>query len=199
MAAIGATREKSSYETYLYLSFFHRFLGHIGATFPRRDPPDNRDIRISFLTGFKTEEDMAKEVQKRDKKFQKDMDHHNVAETLEQGGETIFQKILHKFRTGNTARLLDDDLREFISEVQKLIQFVNSCFISVASKYQSSTAFQISDSPMKRHNFDGRTEYTVMGIDGNFFRAYTGHLYTEFQLTKIKYSSTSASLQTASG
>ena len=112
----------------------HMFVGHVLYEFREPQRTDNFMLRENFILGHIDEKTFKIEVQKRDKKFLKDTELHNIAETLEQASETVFRKI-REASNAKSKRLFDSELEIFEKELDDILTFLNECFESVHKKF----------------------------------------------------------------
>ena len=141
----------------------HRFKDHILDLFRTPREPNNEDLRIKFLLNDITEENLAKQIQIRDKRYQKEKEISQIIEVFSFGARDIFQKMKSSFSFKNFGRnvMSLDQLRKYCEETDQLNVFVNECFKSISDKYESKL--------LRIELVDISTSSTLrMQIGGNF-------------------------------
>jgi hypothetical protein len=103
---------------------FHRLINHVNHVDMERlhnvfNQADNEELRIQYLLGNITADDMKLEVQKREKKREKDRAQRRAYEVLVQGGTDLVRRVISEKDVNKKRAILDeiDALRIYINEL----------------------------------------------------------------------------------
>ena len=99
------------------LVYFYRITQHSPPRFPSPAPLDNRDLRVKYLLGDITKETLAKRVEQRDKKREKEVEINQIFETFFKGSLDVLKS-------------------KSVIEVDTLVKFVNQQLLVVSKKYR---------------------------------------------------------------
>ena len=132
--AVYGQKKISRRQTISKFESFHMFVGHTQAELQAPPVRDNKELRVAFLLGEITEETLAKRIQQREKKREKDLEISQIVEMLAQTANDIFRNMVS---TPTPERELSDEKREMFSrEIDRLVEFVNEQFKIVATKFK---------------------------------------------------------------
>ena len=98
-------------------------------------PPDNQDLRIKYLLNELSKTRLACLVQRRDKKYQKDMEVFQILDVLCTGAYKIFRDICVTSRQLDK-KLTDLQLLSFVRQLEDLRLFINNQLNIVGTKYK---------------------------------------------------------------
>jgi hypothetical protein len=98
-------------------------------------PPENRDLRMAYLMKEISKHKLGELIQRRDKKYLKDLETFQVYDVCVVASNEIFLDVIEKSK--HLGRLLnDDDLEEFKQRIFKVVWFINSQLNYIKRKYK---------------------------------------------------------------
>lgn len=123
-------------ETTKLIRYFN-YMEHIRGVERAPQPIDNKALRVKFLLGDIDERRLALRVQQVDKLHQKNTEVYQVFETIAEGSMLIFTDMRVQWRL-SPARF-HEQLSEYITRFQSLIEFADRQMVEIATKYQMTT------------------------------------------------------------
>lgn len=119
-----------------YIEHFHALVFNvIPHQIERPFPPDNQDLRIKYLLNELSKTRFAGSVQRRDKKYQKDLEVFQILDVLCSGAHKIFRDICILSRELQS-QLSNEQLIPFIRQLEDLRLFINNQLNIVGKVYQ---------------------------------------------------------------
>jgi len=121
-------------ETEKTLRGYHRINGHIDQYELRyvyrgiENPPNNRDLRVSYLMNEISEDQLKSTIQKREKAFEKKRD---IANVLRMFADT----------SGDLFRQFVNDDTNILDTLDNLTKYCNECFTIIHKRYNGVTPF----------------------------------------------------------
>jgi hypothetical protein len=122
----------------------HEFAGHMAFLYPHNNPPNNLQLRIQYLEKDIDKEKFTKIIQRRDKKYQKQKELHEIATMFSQVcEEQIFHPAVNmpRIQAGGIrilARILEiDELDFFMKKADEIVAFTNEQFKNIFTKYKT--------------------------------------------------------------
>ena len=114
---------------------FHRFGGHLLDMFQQPTAIDNIDLRISYLQGELTQEKFSWLLQRRQKKYEKDLELNQLVQMFQQvSDEQVFRTVIVAANQGVEPPQLVDDAKKKIKEI---CNFFNEQMKIIADKYNN--------------------------------------------------------------
>lgn len=120
----------------MYLHSFHNLVFQVvpyQVDMPH--PPDNRDLRIKYLLNELSKTKLSVSVQRRDKKYQKDLEIFQILDVLCTGAYKIFRDICIASREAGYG-LSDSQLLPFVRQLEDLRVFINNQLNIVGRKFK---------------------------------------------------------------
>jgi hypothetical protein len=117
----------------------HRFRGDLVYRIDRINKPDNRDLRMHYLSKKIDEDELKKIIQRRDKKFLKQDKLRDVAITF----RDISNDILVEAYNHGKDSLNKSVFSEYENNLEELRQYINNCFEKVNNQFKSRACVHI--------------------------------------------------------
>jgi len=100
---------------------------------PQRQFTQNQDLRIRYLKNQITEDEFKVQLQRRDKKTQKNRELTQIMQTVCDASVDIIIRIYEEMRTQPTS--WNENIFAVLDEINELVYFANECFLNVAQTY----------------------------------------------------------------
>jgi len=94
---------------------------------------NNQGLRIQYLRNLLTEEEFKTQIQRLDKKHQKNREIHNVMTIL----YNTATDIIYRFDNAVTLRNEIQEAREILNEMDTILSYVNECLLDISKTYNS--------------------------------------------------------------
>jgi hypothetical protein len=94
---------------------------------------NNQGLRIQYLRNLITEEEFKTQIQRLDKKHQKNREIHNVMTIL----YNTATDIIYRFDNAITLRNEIQEAREILNEMDTILSYVNECLLDISKTYNS--------------------------------------------------------------
>ncbi len=118
--------------------------------------PENRDLRLKYLMKELSKKQFAELVQRRDKKYLKDLECFQIYDTLVFASTDIFLDIIEMSKQ-KQCLLEDDDLEEFKDRIFKLVHLINTQLNYIKRKYKVRPKFIVPNCFTRNHK-DAKTD-----------------------------------------
>ena len=122
---------------------FHFLITDVIPSFYRAPiTPNNLDLRIAYLMNELSKSKFASAVQRRDKKYQKDLEIFELLEEMKNAAHKIFRDIATSaskkkpLLSEKPPLLSDDDLKFYTRELERLRAFTNEHLITIGKKFK---------------------------------------------------------------
>jgi hypothetical protein len=94
---------------------------------------NNQGLRIQYLRNLITEEEFKTQIQRLDKKHQKNREIHNVMTIL----YNTATDIIYRFDNAITLRNEIQEARDILNEMDTILSYVNECLLDISKTYNS--------------------------------------------------------------
>jgi hypothetical protein len=94
---------------------------------------NNQDLRIQYLRNLISQDDFKTQIQRLDKKHQKNREIHNVMTIL----YNTATDIIYRFDNAITLRNEIQEAREILNEMDTILSYVNECLLDISKTYNS--------------------------------------------------------------
>jgi mRNA-degrading endonuclease YafQ of YafQ-DinJ toxin-antitoxin module len=94
---------------------------------------NNQGLRIQYLRNLLTEDEFKTQIQRLDKKHQKNREIHNVMTIL----YNTATDIIYRFDNAITLRNEIQEAREILNEMDTILSYVNECLLDISKTYNS--------------------------------------------------------------
>ena len=134
-------RTPDMYNLQVKIDMFHQAVAHIYGTFHHIDPPFetvvpqddlNKDLRIKFILGEITHEQLASHVQRRDKRIQKKAQQCEMVNMLNMGAVQILKQFIEKCDK-KVATL--ENMQEASAQIDSLLEVYNKSLTDIESQF----------------------------------------------------------------